>query len=120
MFLTTNAVALLLLSGPTTAVATEPPDRVLVNAIVHTMDDARPRAEAVAITGGRITGVGSSRDLLATKGPGTEVLDLNGATVIPGLKESHGHFVGIGEARMSLNLVGTKSWDEVVARWRRR
>ena len=116
MFLTTNAVALLLLSGPTTAVATEPPDRVLVNAIVHTMDDARPRAEAVAITGGRITGVGSSRDLLATKGPRTEVLDLNGATVIPGLKESHGHFVGMGLARMSLNLVGTKSWDEVVAR----
>lgn len=116
MFLTTNAVALLLLSGPTTAVATEPPDRVLVNAIVHTMDDTRPRAEAVAITGGRITGVGSSRDLLATKGPRTEVLDLNGATVIPGLKESHGHFVGMGLARMSLNLVGTKSWDEVVAR----
>jgi len=116
MFLTTNVVALLLLSGPTAPVATEPPDRVLVNAVVHTMDDARPRAEAVAITGGRITGVGSSRDLLATKGPRTEVLDLNGATVIPGLKESHGHFVGIGLARMSLNLVGTKSWEEVVAK----
>ena len=80
------------------------------------MDEARPQAEAVAITGGRITAVGSTADLLALKGPQTEVIDLHGATVIPGLKESHGHFVGIGQARMSLNLVGTKSWDEVVAR----
>lgn len=92
------------------------PDRVLVNGVVHTMDDGRPRAEAVAMTGGRITAVGTTAEILASKGPGTEVIDLHGATVVPGLKESHGHFVGIGEARMALNLVGTKSWDEVVAR----
>ena len=96
--------------------AATPPDRVLVNATVHTMDDAKPRAEAIAITGGRISAVGSSAEILASRGPNTEVIDLKGATVVPGLKESHGHFVGIGQARMVLNLVGTKSWDEVVAR----
>lgn len=108
MFLTTSALALLL--------AAEAPDRVLVNGVVHTMDEARPRAEAVAITAGRISAVGSSAEVLALKGPRTEVIDLQGATVVPGLKESHGHFVGIGQARMVLDLVGTKSWDEVVAR----
>lgn len=107
MFLT--QVALLLL-------AVAPPDRILVNAVVHTMDDARPRAEAVAMTEGRISQVGSNADLLATRGPKTEVIDLRGATLIPGFKESHGHFVGIGQARMRLNLVGTRSWEEVVAR----
>lgn len=108
MFLTSTALALLL--------AAEAPDRVLVNGVVHTMDESRPRAEAVAMTGGRISAIGSSAEVLALKGPRTEVIDLGGATVIPGLKESHGHFVGIGQARMVLNLVGTKSWDEVVAR----
>lgn len=107
MFLTSSALALLLAA---------PPDRILVNGVVHTMDEARPRAEAVAMTGGRITAVGSTADVLALKGPQTEVIDLQRATVVPGLKESHGHFVGIGQARMVLNLVGTKSWDEVVAR----
>src|SRR5262245_31513215 len=92
------------------------PDRIFINGVVHTMDDARPRAEAVAITGGRISAVGSTAEILASKGPSTDVVDLKGATVVPGLKESHGHFVGIGQARMSLNLVGTKSWDEVVAK----
>ena len=108
MFPTSTILALVL--------AAAAPDRILVNGVVHTMDDARPRAEAVAMTGGRISAVGSSAEVLALKGPQTEVIDLRGATVIPGLKESHGHFIGIGQARMVLDLVGTKSWDEVVAR----
>jgi len=108
MFLTTPTLAFLL--------AAAPPDRILVNGTIHTMDEARPRAEAVALTGGRISALGSSSEILALKGPQTEVIDLQHATVVPGLKESHGHFVGIGQARMVLNLVGTKSWDEVVAR----
>lgn len=101
---------------PLLLAAAASPDRVLVNAVVHTMDDGRPRVEALAMTGGRISAIGSTADVLALKGPQTEVLDLHGATVIPGLKESHGHFVGIGQAQMSLNLVGTRSWDEVVAK----
>ena len=110
MALTPLTLAVLSLAAP------QPPDRILVNAVVHTMDDARPRSEAVAMTAGRISAVGSTAELLAQKGPQTEIIDLKGATVVPGLKESHGHFVGMGEARMSLNLVGTRSWDEVVAR----
>ncbi len=110
MFLTSPSLVLLL------AAAESAPDRILVNAVVHTMDESRPRAEALAMTAGRISAIGSASDVLALRGPRTEVIDLGGATVVPGLKESHGHFVGIGQARMNLNLVGTKSWDEVVAK----
>lgn len=110
MLLSTTTLTLLL------ALTSPPPDRILVRAVVHTMDDERPRVEAVAITGGRISSIGTTAEILALKGPQTEVIDLGGATVVPGLKESHGHFVGIGQAQMVLNLVGTKSWDEVVAR----
>lgn len=110
------SVLTLLIAAQTAPASSPAPDRILINATVHTMDDSRPKAEAVAITSGRITAVGSTKDLFATKGPRTQVLDLSGATVIPGFKESHGHFVGIGQAQMSLNLVGTKSWDEVVAK----
>jgi predicted amidohydrolase YtcJ len=108
MFLTLSALTLVL--------AAAAPDRILVNAVVHTMDEARPRVEAVATTQGRILAIGSTAEMLALKGPQTEVIDLRGATVVPGLKESHGHFVGVGQARMTLNLVGTRSWDEVVER----
>jgi len=108
MLLTTSLLALVL--------GLQAPDRILVNGVVHTMTDTQPSAQAVAITGGRIAAVGSTADLLALKGGSTDVIDLRGATVVPGLKESHGHFVGIGEARMRLNLVGTKSWEEVIAK----
>ena len=110
MLLMTQALIIL------AAAASPSPDRILVNGVVHTMDEKRPRAEAIAITSGRISAVGTMAAVLAQKGPKTEVVDLHGATVIPGLKESHGHFIGIGEARLRLNLVGTKSWPEVVAK----
>lgn len=91
-------------------------DLLLINARIHTLDDGTPAAAALSVRGGRVDVVGTTAEVLARRGPSTRVIDLAGATVVPGLKESHGHFVGIGEARMRLNLVGTQSWDEVVAR----
>ena len=113
MFPALSTLALLLTAAPVAPVA---PERILVNAVVHTMDESRPRAEALAIGAGRIVAVGTTADMRALRGPQTEEIDLRGATVVPGLKESHGHFVGIGQAQMSLDLVGTKSFEEVVAR----
>ena len=77
------SVLTLLIAAQTAPASSPAPDRILINATVHTMDDSRPKAEAVAITSGRITAVGSTKDLFATKGPRTQVLDLSGATVIP-------------------------------------
>jgi predicted amidohydrolase YtcJ len=91
-------------------------DLVLDNAVVYTMDARRPTAQAIAVAGNRIVRVGASADVRALAAKGATVLDLQGATVIPGFKESHGHFLGIGQARLNVNLVGTHSYQEVLDR----
>jgi hypothetical protein len=91
-------------------------DLVLRGATVHTMDARQPRVEAVAVRGNRIVAVGANADVAAWIAPTTEVLELTGQTVIPGFKESHGHFLGVGFARMNVDLVGTRSLQEVLDR----
>ena len=78
------------------------------------MDAGRPTAEAVAVGENRILAVGASADIAKLAGPNATVIDLRGATVVPGLKESHGHFLGIGQQQMSVNLVGTRSYAQIV------
>ena len=48
-------------------------------------------------------------------GPATKVIDVSGQLVIPGFVEGHGHFTGVGEAQLNLNLMNARSWDEIVA-----
>jgi predicted amidohydrolase YtcJ len=91
-------------------------DLVLENAVVHTVDAKRPRAQAVAVRGNRIVAVGSTADVQALVGPKTRVLDLRGRTVVPGFDDSHAHMLGIGFARLDVDLVGTRGFAEVVER----
>ncbi|MFI5527773.1 amidohydrolase [Kitasatospora sp. NPDC051853] len=67
------------------------PDLVVLAARVHTLDPARPRATAVAVRDGLITAVGDARDARDWRGPGTELLDLGAATLVPGLTDGHSH-----------------------------
>jgi hypothetical protein len=60
------------------------PETIITNAKALTMDEARPRAEAVAIGGGRILAVGSRAEVEALAGPGTRVVDAGGRTLLPG------------------------------------
>ena len=76
------------------------PEMILTNARVLTMDPARPRAEAVAVAGGRIAAVGSRAEVEALAGPATEVIDCKGATLLPGFVESHLHLV-LGGAELA-------------------
>jgi hypothetical protein len=76
----------------------------------------RPDAEAVAIRADRIVFVGSGRDTRAYRGPKTRVVDLGGATVLPGLVDSHTHIVGLGEAQSQVDLVGVSSEADAVER----
>ena len=64
---------------------------------------------AVAVAGGKILAVGSDARVLETKGPQTKVVDLNGATVIPGLVDSHCHLYGLGKSLGQIDLMGTES-----------
>lgn len=91
-------------------------DLVVTNARVYTADANRPQAEAFAARDGRIVFVGSARGAAALAGPRTERLDLGGKTVLPGVVDAHAHLLNLGQALRTVDLVGTRSYDEVIAR----
>jgi predicted amidohydrolase YtcJ len=98
-------------------VGTSPPppaDLVFLGGKIVTMDADRPTAEAIAMRGDRIIFVGSEKDIAAHIGDGTEVIRLGGRLVVPGFIEGHGHFMGLGESLMMLDLRRAKTWDEIV------
>ena len=97
-----------------------PADLIFHNAKIYTADEARLRAEAVAIRGDRIAAVGSSADVLKLKGAATKVVDARGAAILPGIHDSHGHFTNLGASLQVLRLRGTASWEEIVGMVRRR
>jgi predicted amidohydrolase YtcJ len=131
MTLLAAPLSLALLAAP----AREPADLLLVNGRVYTLawDDPapdgapaanaphaagvyRPDAEAVAIRGERIVFVGTTRDAQGHRGAATRVLDLGGATVLPGLVDSHTHVVGLGERASQVDLTDVRTEEEAVRR----
>ena len=107
---------ILLLALLQQAPAPVPADLVVTNARIYTSDVNRPVAEALAVRAGLIAFVGSNRGALALAGPKTERLDLAGKTVITGMVDAHAHLQGLGQALRTVSLVGTRSYDEVIAR----
>lgn len=91
-------------------------DLILTNGRIYTVDGTRPVVEAVAVAGGKVLFAGNAAGALALKGAGTKVVDLGGRTVIPGMVDAHGHVSGLGDALHIVDLTGTTSYDEVVAR----
>ncbi len=92
-----------------------PADLVLTDAKIVTVDAKLTEARALAVRGGRIAAVGTEKDVRKLIGEKTQVIDLGGALVLPGLIESHGHFMGLGESKMELDLTKARSWDDIVA-----
>src|SRR5262249_25293666 len=82
----------------------------------HSSAGWKPDAEAIAVRGSRIVFVGSSRDAEKYRGPRTHAIDLQGATVIPGLVDSHTHVAGLGERQSRVDLTGVQTEEEAVAR----
>jgi predicted amidohydrolase YtcJ len=89
-------------------------DLLIRNASVLTMEDGSQRAGAVGIADGRIAWVGDDAD---ARGPGTEVIDARGATVIPGIVDSHDH-VRLGSNPLEVDLAGATTLEELRARVR--
>ncbi|MCU1769919.1 amidohydrolase [Pseudomonas protegens] len=83
-------------------------DLILFNGRLHTVDRAKPRASAVAIKDGRFIAVGNDAQAMALRGAGTQVIDLMGRTVIPGLNDSHLHLI-----RGGLNYNLELRWEGV-------
>ena len=88
---------------------------VIQHANIYTVDDDQPTAEAVAVIGDTIAFVGTQADVQSWIGENTKVLDLEGKTMTPGLIEGHAHFMGIGINQLELDLMATKSFDDIVA-----
>ncbi len=103
-------------SGVTSLVQTEPADIVFKNGNIYTVNESNPKAEAIAVKYGRIVFVGSNADAKKHEGKGARVLDLKGRTVVPGLVDSHYHFSGVGFREMNLNLEGTTSLEDFLAK----
>ena len=109
-------------AGPLAAQQSGPPmpappaDLVVLNGRIYTADGARPVVDAMAIRGGRVVFVGNGAGARALIGANTQTLDLGGGTAIPGMTDAHAHVTGLGSALASVDLVGTTSYDQVIAR----
>ncbi|WP_437124085.1 amidohydrolase family protein [Burkholderia cenocepacia] len=85
-----------------------PPDLILHNGRITTLDRANPIAAAVAIKDGRFVAVGSEADVMPLAGRATKVVDLGGRGVLPGLIDNHCHVI-----RGGLNYNMELRWDGV-------
>lgn len=83
-------------------------DIIFFNGDLHTVDRENPRANAVAIKDGKFVAVGSDAEIMAFRGDGTQLVDLQGRTVIPGLNDSHLHLI-----RGGLNYNLELRWEGV-------
>ena len=91
------------------------PDLIYHNAQIHTVNDELPLAQAIAIEDDRIVAIGESADLLKLRDTETQVIDLQGQTVLPGLIDAHGHLAGLGELQVgTIDLSATTSYEEVI------
>ncbi|MBK7147205.1 MAG: amidohydrolase family protein [Xanthomonadales bacterium] len=100
--------------------ATPPADLIVHDARIHTVDARRPLARAMAVRAGRIVFVGSEREALSLRGPRTRLLDLDGASVIPGMIDAHAHLLSLGQSLQTVDLRGTTSYEAVIERVRER
>jgi predicted amidohydrolase YtcJ len=94
-------------------------DTIILNARVYTVNAAQPWAEAVAVKDGRILFVGSTKEAKRFKSKDTRVIDAGGRLVLPGIEDSHVHFVSGSKSLARVDLAGTKTVEEIQARIRK-
>ncbi len=95
-------------------------DLILYNGRIYTEPESRRRFEATAISKGRVTDLGSNREILKLKSKPTRVVNLRSRTVLPGFSDSHIHLLHYGMLLRTLNLSRSRSIEEIkrrVANW---
>ena len=95
--------------------AKEPADLVLKNGKIVTVDEAVPEVQAIAVKGDKILAVGSNKEIKRHITSSTKVIDLEGKLAVPGLIDSHGHFLSLGFAKMRIDLTKAENWDQIVS-----
>jgi predicted amidohydrolase YtcJ len=102
-----------LLSGCRETPPSASADTIYINGHVLTLDEKRPEVDAFAIGQGKILAIGTSEEI-ARSYTDAEVVDLERKTVMPGIIESHGHLLSLGQSFMELNAEGAKTPQEVI------
>ena len=97
-----------------------PADLLFKNGNVYTANEQLPTAQAIAVKGDRIVFVGSNADAQKYAGNDTKVIDLQGKTVLPGFTDAHQHLSGVGFREMTLNLEGSTSLEDLLAKLKAR
>src|SRR2546427_7003742 len=104
-----SAILALMILPTAAPQAGETADAIFVGGTIYTVVPSNPRAEAFAVKGGRFIAVGKSDDLLkAHRGPRTEVVDLEGRCVVPGLIDAHAHFAALRRLKRQLEARATQ------------
>jgi predicted amidohydrolase YtcJ len=93
--------------------SSSPADTIYINGHVVTMDTKNPEVEAFAVGQGKILSIGNSEEI-ASAYPEADVVDLERKTVMPGIIESHGHLLSLGQSFLELNVEGIKTPGEVI------
>lgn len=94
------------------------PTLVIYNAKVHTVDVNKPKAEAFAVTGNKISAIGSNAEIRKLIGETTKTIDARGKLILPGFNDPHVHFFSVGSQFFSMNLKDVKTPNEVLAKMR--
>lgn len=109
----------------TCAVQAQAPDMVIYHGVIHPDADVAETAAtlptAIALRDGRVMALGNDEDILALADADTERWDIHGRHVYPGFTDAHIHLMGLGGAELNLDLMGTESWEDIVAmalQWR--
>lgn len=90
-----------------------PADTIYINGHVVTMDTKNPEVEAFAVSQGKILSIGTSEEI-ASAYREADVVDLERKTVMPGIIESHGHLLSLGQSFLELNVEGIETPQQVV------
>jgi len=88
-------------------------DLIVINSNTHTVDGNFSNTEAFAVNKSKFVAIGTSEEI-QKKYTSNQVLDAEGKTITPGLIDAHCHFYGLGKSQQVLDLVGTKSYDEIL------
>ncbi len=91
-------------------------DLIVINAKVHTMDAAKPTAEAFAVMGNKVIAVGTNDEIRSLTGANTKVIDAGGKLVLPGFNDSHVHFLEGGFQLSNVDLRDAKTPEEFTRR----
>ena len=91
-------------------------DLIVTGGRIYTADAAHPLVEAIAVRGQRLMFVGSRSEAMTLAGSATHVVDVHGATVIPGMTDAHAHLIDVGFNLERVDLRGVSSYEEVVSR----